>query len=304
MAEHRRPETDLVALRAFCAVAEGGSYAAAQAVLGVSQSTISERLARLEGAIGTRLCERGRRGFQLTQEGRELTIAADRLFAAVEDFRLRSSELGGRLSGRLAIGVVDNTITDPASPIVRTIERFESRDHDVEIDLRIGSPAQLEREILVGSCELGLVMSFAHLAGLDYERLYEEEHILCCGREHPLYAETNTRRLSAQLRQARIVTTPTFAANALGSVKTNRTSATVDNVEACAMLLLTGRYVGYLPAHFAARWLDVGALRELLPRRRQKFSIELVKRTVGERSRAARAFLSDLRSVAAEQKRM
>ena len=195
MAERDRPEADLLALRAFCAVAEGGSYAAAQAVLGVSQSTVSERLARLESAIGTSLCERGRRGFRLTEEGRELTIAADRLFAAVEDFRLRSSELGGRLLGKLSIGVIDNTITDPACPIVRTIERFESRDHDVEIDLRVGGPAELERQILVGSCELGLSTFPSHQAGLTYERIYDEEHVLCCGRKNSLFGVENTRRL-------------------------------------------------------------------------------------------------------------
>jgi DNA-binding transcriptional LysR family regulator len=78
--EHDRPEVDLLALRSFRAVAEGGSFAAAQAALGVSQSTISERLARLESTIGASLCERGRGGFRLTEEGRELMVASDRLF--------------------------------------------------------------------------------------------------------------------------------------------------------------------------------------------------------------------------------
>ena len=55
----------------------------------------------------------------------------------------------------------------------------------------------------------------------------------------------------------------------------------VDSVEACAILLLSGGYVGYLPEHYASRWIESGTLRELLPRRRRKFPIELVFRTGG-----------------------
>lgn len=300
MAERRQSELDIPALRAFRALAEAGSFAAAQAALGISQSTISERLARLEGSIGASLCVRGRRGFRLTEEGIELCTAVDRLFAAVEDYRLRSSELGGRLSGRLAVGVVDNTTTDPACPIVSAIQRFESRDHDVEIDLWVGGPTELERRIGTDSCEIGLSTAPSRQSGLKYKRLYDEEHALCCGRDHPLAGIESPRKLASQLRNARIVTTPYFVRDSLGSLGMERAAAVVDSVEACTILLLSSEYVGYLPAHFAARWIESGKLREILPRLRRKFPIGIVTRGGGVRSRAARFFLSDLRAAAAE----
>jgi DNA-binding transcriptional LysR family regulator len=46
-----------------------------------------------------------------------------------------------------------------------------------------------------------------------------------------------------------------FAANA----------ATVDNMEAQLMLILSGEYIGHLPEHFADRWVDVGRLQPILP---------------------------------------
>jgi DNA-binding transcriptional LysR family regulator len=99
------------------------------------------------------------------------------------------------------------------------------------------------------------------------------------------------------LRNALIVTTPYFAESALGSIGVERDAAVVDSVEACAILLLSGGYVGHLPEHYASRWIESSTLREPLPRQRRKLPIELVFRTGGVRSRAARAFVSDLHAV-------
>ena len=59
-----RVEADVRALRFFCSVSDCGGFAPAQAVLGLAQSTISDRMAALEGVLGVPLCERGRRGFR------------------------------------------------------------------------------------------------------------------------------------------------------------------------------------------------------------------------------------------------
>lgn len=76
----------------------------------------------------------------------------------------------------------------------------------------------------------------------------------------------------------------------------------MENVEACAMLLLCGGYVGLLPRHYAERWLGTGALRELLPRRRQNITVELVTRKGDLSSSAARALRADPRVAAEDHK--
>jgi DNA-binding transcriptional LysR family regulator len=55
---------DLRLLRVFVAIAEAGSFTAAQMVLNLGQSTISNQMAALEQRLGYRLCERGRSGFR------------------------------------------------------------------------------------------------------------------------------------------------------------------------------------------------------------------------------------------------
>lgn len=60
------------ALPAFVAVAELGSLGAAARQTGQSPATLSRHLTRLEGALGKRLFLRGKRGYALTSDGREL----------------------------------------------------------------------------------------------------------------------------------------------------------------------------------------------------------------------------------------
>jgi len=64
-------------LRVFAALAEAGSFPAAQTALNLSQSTLSTHIANLMRRIGEPLCVCGRKGFRLTPAG-EATLAATR----------------------------------------------------------------------------------------------------------------------------------------------------------------------------------------------------------------------------------
>jgi LysR family transcriptional regulator, transcriptional activator for bauABCD operon len=66
-------EIDLRLLRVFMAVADHGGFAAAEVALGKNKSAISMDIANLEARLGSRLCQRGRGGFSLTDEGRRST---------------------------------------------------------------------------------------------------------------------------------------------------------------------------------------------------------------------------------------
>jgi hypothetical protein len=39
------------------------------------------------------------------------------------------------ISGKLNLGIIDTTITDPDSPLPRTTQRFVSRGHDVHLNV-------------------------------------------------------------------------------------------------------------------------------------------------------------------------
>ena len=66
-------------LRYFLALARTGSIRAAGAALGVSHSTVSRRVDGLEERLGTRLFDRHRDGYALTEAGRDMLPAAERV---------------------------------------------------------------------------------------------------------------------------------------------------------------------------------------------------------------------------------
>jgi DNA-binding transcriptional LysR family regulator len=78
---------ELRQLRAFVLLVDTGNLSAAARALGVAQSTMSEGIAALERAIGTRIVvrKRGERGIALTPAGEALLPHARRVLALLED---------------------------------------------------------------------------------------------------------------------------------------------------------------------------------------------------------------------------
>lgn len=90
---------DLRLLHIFVTIAQCKGFSAAQAHLNMSQSAISASMASLETRLGYRLCERGRRGFHLTEEGKLILESAQDLFSSLEHLVSRVRGLSGRLFG-------------------------------------------------------------------------------------------------------------------------------------------------------------------------------------------------------------
>ena len=76
-------DVDLQLLRLFVRVVECGGFSAAQGELGLSQSSISQQMAKLETRLGYRLCSRGKGGFSVTPKGEQLLIAARVIIAVI-----------------------------------------------------------------------------------------------------------------------------------------------------------------------------------------------------------------------------
>ena len=132
---------DLRMLRVFQAVVEAGGLSAAQGVLNLSLATISTQLSALETRLGVRLCRRGRGGFVLTPEGRAVYEEYGRLAGSIGQFEARVRRLKGELTGTFAVGLADNTISDPAAPLERLFARFA--DAAVKADTEARHKARL-----------------------------------------------------------------------------------------------------------------------------------------------------------------
>jgi DNA-binding transcriptional LysR family regulator len=269
----RRPEPlaqvsdfDIRLIKLFRTVVECGGFSAAESALGIGRSAISQQMSDLEQRLGLRLCQRGRAGFALTEEGSEVYQSSMQLLAALESFRTEVNGLHQHLRGELNIGLTDNLVTIPHMLITNALSRLKERGPDVRINIRMTTPSEVEQGILDGRLHIGVVPQVGALSGLEYQSLYEERSLLYCAVGHPLFY-VDDQQLEDERLNAQEAIAPTFRLppDALSHYQILNCTASASDREGVAFLLLTGRYIGYLPDHYAQVWVREGRLRALKP---------------------------------------
>lgn len=121
-------------LKAFLAVARGGSTLAASKALGVNQTTVARRIEALEQALGFKLFERGQTGSRLTEAGEALIGDAELVERAAIRFANQAAGQMRGASGALRLTtneLVANTMVIPA------LGEFRRLQPDILIDLVI-----------------------------------------------------------------------------------------------------------------------------------------------------------------------
>ncbi|RVV97396.1 LysR family transcriptional regulator [Mesobaculum littorinae] len=93
--------------RYFLAIARAGQMLGAARRLGVSQATLSRRLATLEAALGDRLVERTPRGSPLTEAGQAFLATAERMESAALAGVAQLGHPGEAVAGTLRLGAPD-----------------------------------------------------------------------------------------------------------------------------------------------------------------------------------------------------
>lgn len=258
---------DLRLIRVYRAVVESGGFSAAEVALGISRSAISTHMADLEARIGLKLCQRGPAGFTLTEEGKHVYELAIQLLATVETFRTEVNALHKQLRGELNIGITDNLVTLPHMRITHALAALKDRGPEVRINIHMIPPGEVEMGVLDGRLHVGVVPAVSSLAGLKYRALYGETAYLYCARGHPLFDRRDETVTEAELGgfDAVIPSYP-LPAEALRRCRVLNGTASATDREGIAFLVFTERYIGYLPEHYAERWVGEGRLRAILPR--------------------------------------
>ncbi|MBB3168149.1 LysR family transcriptional regulator [Simiduia aestuariiviva] len=255
-------DTDIRLLRVFKVVAESGGVTAAELELNIGRSTISRHLKDLEQRLGLTLCRRGRSGFALTMEGRKVYQSALRTLGSLDEFRADVNDLKQHLSGTLTLALFDKTATNQACRLSDAIAKFTDAAPDVSIEIYVEPLNEIERGVIEGRFHCGVIPRHRASASLSYAPLFEERMHLYCGASHPLYSSTTwSTEAILQCRYAGLgYHSPNMEeARKLGLQR----AATVYDQEAILHLLLSGRYIGYLPDHYAESQVVAGRLRRI-----------------------------------------
>lgn len=256
-------DTDIRLLRVFRAVVECGGMSAAELELNIGRSTISRHVKDLEVRLGgLTLCHRGRGGFSLTDEGREVYDETLKLLASMDSFRTRIDELHQRLTGTLSVAFLDKIVTNPACALNEALARFTELAPNVELVLHVEEINAIERALLDGRYHVGLVPEHRVSTALDYHPLFVEHVFLYCGRTHPLFDHPELDRHDTEILQHRYAGLGYHSHNMdiTHSLGLKRGATSYDQ-EGSLALLLSGRYLAFLPDSYARDLVERGEMR-------------------------------------------
>lgn len=289
-------DSEIRLLRIFKAVVECGGLSAAELELNIGRSTVSRHLKDLEARLGLVLCRRGRAGFALTPDGQRVYDGAQRLLDAMDGFRNDVREMHAELVGTLAIGLFDKTITNPESRLSQAIGDFGAVAPGVSLDITVASLNEIESGVIDGRLHLGLVPDHRRSDSLDYLELFDEAMYLYCGREHPLFGRDHAALGWDELQACDHAALAFHSPNMEATHRLNlRRQATASDQEAIALLILSGRYVGFLPDHYAADFERRGLVQRIAhPECRYDVRFVAITRRSPGPSRPVRAFLDAL----------
>jgi len=255
---------DLKLLRVFQSVVRHNGFSAAQQHLGLTQATISNHMHNLETRLGVVLCERGRRGFSLTSQGKLVHAAMLDLLGSIESFRGAVGAAKEELIGTLHFGTVDAMYTNTDFPISKAVSEFAKIAPAVSLDIDIASPQDLMQGLLNGRYHIILTplgnlpkSMKAITVAIECQQLY-------CGENHALFTTPDSAITPAMLKEYAFTGRTYMDTTTICGVDFDWKAVTA-HMESTALLIESGHYIGFLPDHFAERWTRRQQMRALRP---------------------------------------
>ena len=118
-------------LKYFVTLSETGNFARAAAREHITQSALSQQVARLERELGVVLFERTPRGSVLTKPGQEILVLARGVLTQVGQLESYARSIGRGVTGELRIGSPMYGVSNPARHAIE--QEFRERVPGVDL---------------------------------------------------------------------------------------------------------------------------------------------------------------------------
>lgn len=169
-------------LEIFSKVVELESFSKAAKAVFLAQATVSERIASLESKIGARLLDRLGRKVVPTAAGELLHKHATLLLEMKATAQQEVDRFLGLEEGEIALG--GSTI--PGEYILPNLMgQFNQKHPHLAINLTIADSSRIEKEILSGKLEIGVIGSKSESSNLLCQKLWRDELVLAVPAKHP-----------------------------------------------------------------------------------------------------------------------
>lgn len=297
-------------LRVFFHVHRAGSVTAAAAELHVTQSAVSQSLAKLEQELGAQLFVRRHRRLVPTPAATRLHAIVSPFVAALDEGLPAIHQAQHELRGVLRLGAPAELGAHRLPP---ALAAFRQANPGVSFELVLGPPSELLPRLDEGRLELAFVDVFepplggrslapvpsARMAGLEVVEVMEEPLVLVGERGYEA-ARLSGSRAFGRLAEASFVEYQASApavrgwfGHHFGRIPSRLDIAlVVESVQAVLTAVRHGMGLGVVPSHTVAAELEAGTLVAIGTRRRAIVSrVSLVRVLDKVPSRAEKAFV-------------
>ncbi len=253
---------DFAGIRAIC---ETGSFRKAALRLGVSQPTLSARIARLEDLLGARLFERDRGRSHPTALAQQVVSRSAALMNESGRIESEIKRLAEGETGLVRIGLAPGPAHSLADVL---IDRIIAMHPTVSLEVSIGTPQRLVEWLAKSDLDFAIGPVPRELAEhrVEFEPLFEDDIVFVARADHPLIEAG-----SATIRQ---VFDYPMALSAMGSrykeILENTFHVDVEkcagrivglSFELCIATALRGKHVAIGPRFVFRRELDEQTLK-------------------------------------------
>lgn len=167
-------------MRAFACVVREGSITDAAQRLGVSQSAVSQQIAKLEAALGTQVLVRQRDGVELTAAGQDL-------FPLADQFHTLDQQINDHLRGHATLKKGHLTIIANApQPALSLINIYARQFPSVSIDFTLFDWASAMERVRERRVDVAVVTDPRASDDLYIQPLLTARYVLYARADHPL----------------------------------------------------------------------------------------------------------------------
>lgn len=295
---------DFNRLRVFFHVHQARSVSAAAAALHVTQSAVSQSLAKLEDELKAQLFVRRHRSIAPTAAGEALFAVVAPFVAGLQERVGQIHRARHELAGTLQIGA---PVEFGAHRLPEVLAAFAQAHPAVRFTLRLGHPSEIVPLLEEGRLDLGFADVFeapraatSRLAGFEVIEVMDEALLLVAAADYEAAALQGSRAF-ARVAAARFVDYHASAPALRGWFRHHfgrvpprlEPALAVESVQAVIAAVSHGMGLGVVPAHTVARPLAAGEMVAITTRRRALTNrISLVRLLDRVPSRLERTFVT------------
>lgn len=184
------PRPSLADLRAFVAVGQLQSFAAAAKALHLSQPALSRRISHLEDLVGVRLFDRTTRSVELTSLGRRFLAQVRSVVDDLDRSVVSLHDVAHLEAGDITVGCVFSAVHHFLPGVIRS---FRAEHPQVLVRIFEEGADEVLASVKAGTVDFALNYTGMQDPEVDFTPLLKEPFVAACPADHPLARKRSVR---------------------------------------------------------------------------------------------------------------